>query len=294
MSEQISTAFVKQFGENITMLSQQKGSRLRDKVMVEPDVTGETVFMDQIGPTEAQRTTTRHADSPLVDTQHERRQITMIDVEWGDLIDDFDKLKTLIDPQSAYATNASWAVGREIDDIIIEKFFADASTGKDGGTTTSFPASQQVAVDLDGDGTDEGLTVNKLREARKILLENEVDLDMEPAYIGVTANQLNDLLQQTEVTSSDFNTVKALVDGNINTFMGFNFVHTERYPTDTNADRRCPVWVPSGMGLAVAKDPTSRIEERPDKRFSMYVYYMTSVGSSRLEEEKVVEIKCNE
>jgi hypothetical protein len=48
------------------------------------------------------------------------------------------------------------------------------------------------------------------------------------------------------------------------------------------------------MGLAVAKDPTSRIEERPDKRFSMYVYYMTSVGSSRLEEEKVVEIKCSE
>lgn len=294
MSDQITTAFVKQFGDNITFLSQQKGSKLRNMVMNEPNVSGEVVFMDQIGATKAQRVTTRHADSPLVDTPHSRRRVSLIDVEWGDLIDDFDKLKTLIDPQSAYSQNAAWAIGREIDDIIIDAFFADAATGKEGNTTTSFPASQQVAVDFDGDGTDEGLTVAKLREARKILKQNEVDLEAEMPMVAVTAEQTDDLLAQTEVTSADFNTVRALANGEIDTYMGFRFVHTERLNTDSNSDRRVPVWVPTGMGLAIAQDPTSRIDERPDKRFSTYVYYSTSVGSSRLEEEKVVEIKCNE
>jgi hypothetical protein len=296
MSDQISTAFVKQFGENITLLSQQRGSKLRGTVMEEPNVTGETVFMDQIGPTEAQRVTTRHADSPQVNTPHARRRITLIDVDWGDLIDDFDKLKTLIDPESAYALNAAYAIGREIDDIIIEQYFADAATGKEGTGTVSFPASQQIAVgfsDGEGDTTDAHLTVGKLRQARTILKQNEVDLDNEMPFMGVNAEALNNLLSQEKATSADYAAVKALVDGEINTYMGFRFVESQRWQTDGSGNDRLPAWVPSGMGLAVAQDPTSRITERGDKRFSTYVYYMTSVGASRLEEDKVVEVKVD-
>ena len=290
MSFQITTAFVKQFGENVTMLAQQRGSRLRGTTL-EETLTGKTLFMDQIGATQAQRTTTRHADSPLISTPHARRKITSIDVEWGDLIDDFDRLKMLIEPTSSYSQNAAWAIGREIDDIIFEKFFADAFTGEEGNTTVSFPSSQEVALDFDGDGTDEGLTVAKLREARKILKANEVDLDMETPHIAVPAESVNNLLGDPQVTSADFNTVRALVNGEIDTYMGFRFIPSERVPKPSANVADLPVWVPSGMGLAVAKEPTARITERADKRFSTYVYYSTSVGASRLEEEKVVKVK---
>jgi len=283
MSFEVTTAFVNQFRDTVMMLAQQRGSKLRGTFM-EDTLTGKSMFFDQISPTQAQRTTTRHADSPLISTPHRRRRVSSIDVEWGDLIDDFDKLRMLIDPQSAYSQNAAWAVGREMDDIMFEKFFADAATGEDGSGTTSFPAGQQVSKNS------EGLNVDKLREARKILLQNEVDLDMETPYIAIPAKAQDDLLNQTEVTSSDFNTVRALVQGEIDTFLGMRFIRTERVPTDDSGDYRIPVWVPSGMALAVSKEPTARIEERPDKRFSQYVYYSMSVGATRLEEDKVVEI----
>lgn len=293
MSFEITTAFVNQFGSNVDMLVQQKGSRLTGAVRLETDLTGEKAFYDQLGATEAVEVADRHGDSPLVSTPHSRRMVTPVDVEWGDLIDDFDKLKTLIDPESAYVMNASWAVGRKIDDIIIRNIFAQAKTGKTGSTNTSFPAGNQVAADFDGDGTDEGLTVAKLRQARKLLRANEVPQD-EPMFIAVSAQAMDDLLGTTEVTSSDFNTVKALVQGDIDTFMGFKFIHTERLETDANSLRRLPVWSRSGLLLAVAMQPRVRVTERADKRFSTYVYYATSVGSTRMEEDRVIEIKVAE
>lgn len=291
MSTEVTTAFVKQFGENVDLLVQQRGSRLRNAVRIET-VRGEQAFFDQIGATEAVEVTDRHGDSPLISTPHSRRRVTMVDVEWGDLIDDFDKLKMLMDPESAYALNASWAVGRKIDDIIIRNIFAAAATGKEGTGTATFPAANQIAVNF-GAAVNTGLTVEKLREARRLLRSFEVPED-EPMFIGVTAKQMDDLLGTTEVTSSDFNTVKALVQGDVDTFMGFKFVHTERLLLNTSSHRRVPVWSRSGLLLAVAAEPMVRITERADKRFSQYVYYMTSVGSTRMEENRVVEIICDE
>ncbi|HKJ72944.1 MAG TPA: phage capsid protein [Alphaproteobacteria bacterium] len=296
MSNQVTTAFVRQYRDNVSMLAQQKGSKLRRSLMIETSQNGEKAYFDQIAATAAQRTTSRHADSPLMNTPHDRRQVTLVDVEWGDLIDNRDRIRLLIDPTSAYSMNAAWAVGREIDDIIIEKFFADAKTGKDGDSTTSFPASQTIEKDISG--TANGLTVEKLREARKLLLSNDVDLEMEgAAYIGVTSAQLDNLLGTTEVTSADYNGVKALVKGEINTFMGFTFIQCERFATKQeggNTIRRCPVWVPSGMGLAIGAEPRARISERADKRYSTYVYWSGSFGATRLEEEKVIEVECKE
>lgn len=294
MSFEITTAFVKQYSDNITILSQQKGSKLLGTTMTKTDVVGEETYMDQIGATEVVERTSRHSDSPLISTPHARRRITMRDFEWGDLIDKFDMVQTLIDPQNAYVQAGGYAMGRKIDDIIIESFFADAQTGKTGGTTVSFPAGNQVAVDHNSSGTNSNLTVGKLREARKLLKAAEVDLDMEQPYIAVTAEQEDALLGTVEVTSADYNGVKALVNGDVDTFLGFKFIRTERLAVDGSGFRRVPVWVPSGVGLALPMSPTARVTERADKSFSWYAYYSARFGASRLEEEKVIEIKCDE
>lgn len=294
MSDQITTAQVKQFGNQVDLLAQQEGTVLRATIGREIRVVGKQAFIDQIKATKAQRTNSRHADSPLVNTPHARRRLSMINVEWGDLIDDFDMVRTLIDPTNPYTQNAAWAVGRELDDIVIEKYFADANTGEEGSTTTSFPAGNQISADFDGDGTSEGMTVEKLREARKLLMANNVMPGRMPWFVVVTAEQLDDLLATTEVTSADFNTVRALVDGNVTSFLGFNFVHTERLDTDSSSDRRCPAYAADGMALGVGMEPRARITERADKRFNTYVFYSMVAGATRIEEEKVMEIKCAE
>ena len=140
MSVQIDTAFVNQFSSNVQMLSQQMGSLLRSAVDVET-VNGEKAFFDQVGSAAAVLRTSRHADTPIVDTPHSRRQVTLSDYEYGDLVDDQDKVRLLIDPTSSYARAAAAAMGRAMDDVIISAFYGDAKTGKDGSTTTAFPAA---------------------------------------------------------------------------------------------------------------------------------------------------------
>ncbi|HEU4635534.1 MAG TPA: phage capsid protein [Edaphobacter sp.] len=290
MSTQITTAFVQQYKDNVMLLVQQKGSRLRGSTL-EENVTGENAYFEQIGATAARRVNERHGDSPLMNTPHKRRRVSLVDYDWGDLIDKPDRVRTLVNFDSPYVQNAGFAMGRGIDQEIIMAFFAVAYTGKEGTTQVNFPAGQQIAANFGG--ATSGLTVEKLREARKKLRANNVDMT-EKFHIAVTAIQMDNLLGTTQVTSQDFNTVKALVQGDVNTFMGFDFKHTELLELDTNSHRRIPAWATSGMGLAIGQEPMSRIVERADKRFATYVYYCMTIGATRVEEEKVVEIKCAE
>jgi hypothetical protein len=91
-SNQITTAFVEQYSSNIQMLSQQKGSLLRDKVRLET-VVGKNAFFDQVGSVTATVRTSRHSDTPQVDTPHSRRRVSLVDYEFADLIDDLDKVQ---------------------------------------------------------------------------------------------------------------------------------------------------------------------------------------------------------
>lgn len=302
--EQVSTAFVRQYMNNVDFLVQQKGSRLRNAVNVVTGVRGEQVFMDRIGPTEAQKVTTRHADSPLIETTHDRRRVTPVSYDWGDLVDNNDKLKMLIDPTSPYAMNAAMAMGRAIDREIISAAFGSAygsvtAGNSDANTAIAFPTStQQVAVNYQS-GQNCVLSVDKLIKAREILAANEADdydIGGNPQlYVVANARQMAGLLRQTELQSIDYNTVRALVAGEINTFMGFNFIRSELITKgdDSATFDQVIAFNRTGLGLAVFDDITARIQERPDKRFSTYVYYKMTIGATRLEEEKVVKILCH-
>ena len=249
MSFEITTAFVQQYSDNIQLLSQQKGSRLRNAVAVKDGIRGKKYFHDQIGSTAAKKRTTRHGDTPLVSTPHARRMVTLYDYDWGDLIDDLDKVKLLTDPQSTYAQNAAYAMGRSMDDEIIAAATGTAYTGEDGTTATALPTAQKIAHGS------AGLTIAKLRNAKKILDQGETDPE-EPRHIAVSAEEVDDLLGTTQVTSSDYNSVKALVQGDVDTFMGFKFHRTERLSEASNV-RTCFAWCESGILLGIGKDITN-------------------------------------
>jgi len=291
MSFEVTTAFVQQYTTNVGLLLQQRGSKLREAVTMGGYTGKAAKAVEQIGAVSAQARTSRHADTPLISTPHDARWVFPTDYEWADMIDDQDKLRMLIDPTSPYALNGAYALGRAMDSDIISAALGTAKTGENGTTNTSFDTSnQQVGVG----GTPAGLTVGKLREAKKILLSNEVDVDMDPLYIAITAKQLDDLLGTTEVTSSDYNTVKALVQGQVDTFLGFKFIHTELLGVDANSYRRVFAWAKSGLHLGMWNDVNAKISERADKSYATQVYVKGTFGSTRTEEGKVVEILCSE
>jgi hypothetical protein len=286
MSFQITTAFVQQYKSNIIVLSQQKGSKLRSTVRDDGEVVGEKVFFERIGATVAVKRTQRHGDTPLANTAHSRRAATMYDYEWADLIDSQDKLRTLIEPTNTYAINGAYAIGRAFDDEIIAALGGNAYTGKDGTTVSALPAAQKIAAAATG------LTLAKLIKAREMFGLSEVDEDM--YTIALTSKQMTDLLNTTEVRSADYNAVKALVKGEVNTFMGFNFVKVNRLPVDGASARLVYAYAKSGVGLHVPQDIKTRIGERADKSYATQVYLCASVGATRIEDEKVIEIACVE
>jgi len=285
MSTQVNTAFVQQYSANVQMLSQQMGSRLRDAVRVE-NMVGKNAFFDQVGSATAQKRTSRHADTPQIDTPHARRRVSLVDYEYADLIDDQDKVRMLIDPTSAYAQASAAAMGRAMDDELIAAATGTAFTGETGSTSTALPSAQQIAA-----GSAD-LTLAKLIEAKKILDLADVDPSIN-RYIAVGPNQIESLLNNTTVTSSDFNTVKALVQGDIDTFLGFKFIVTNRL-AKSGDERTCFAWAEDGLALGIGKDIMARIDERSDKGYATQVYYCMSIGATRMEEEKVVQILCDE
>jgi|TARA_R100000655_G_scaffold102502_1_gene148364 hypothetical protein len=286
MSVQITTAFVEQYKSNVFHLAQQKGSKLRDAVRTE-SIVGKSHFFERIGSTAAVKRTSRHADTPRVDTPHSRRKVTMDDYDWADLIDDSDKVRLLISPQSEYAKAGAYAMGRTMDDVIIAAATGNAFGGVSGGSTIALPAGQKIAHGSTG------LTIAKLISAKEKLDAANVDPD-EARTLVCSAKQISDLLGTTQITSSDFNSVKALVQGDIDTFMGFRFIRSERLGTDSNGNRQVLAFTNTSMGLALGKDIQTKISERADKNYSTQVYLCMTIGATRVEDEKVLEIACTE
>lgn len=209
MSVQITTAMVEQYRGNIEHLVQQKGSRLRDSVRVET-VTGKNAFFEQLGQVSAQKRVSRHSDTPRVDTPSARRRVSLVDFDVADLIDKEDEIRTLVSFTGPYAEAQAMALGRAMDDEIIAAADGTAFTGVDGSTSTAFDTSNIVDVQVGGSSSDVGLNVAKLRAASEILNASDIDPEIE-RYCIVNAKQLKNLLAETAVTSSDFNTVKALI-----------------------------------------------------------------------------------
>ncbi len=287
MSTQITTGFIYGWAQGITLLAQQKMTRFRGSVRVETGLTGDRTFYDQLGSVTAQKRTTRHGDTPLTDTPQSRRMVTPSTFEHADLIDNPDKLRILNDPTNDYTRVFAAAFGRAMDDEIIASALGTASTGQIGGTSTSHPAGDfQIAHGS------VGLTLGKLITANKVLRENEND-PQDGFFLACSAEQIEDVLNDSTITSADYNSVRLLMTGDIDTFMGFKWIQTERLAA-TGSARRCLAWAKNSLLLGIGLEPRGRISERPDKSYSTQIYYEMDIGATRMDETGVIEILCSE
>jgi len=181
----------------------------------------------------------------------------------------------------------AWAMGRAMDDAIVAAATGTAYGGVAGGTSVSLASGQKVAHGS------ANLTIAKLLDAKKILDGSDVDPE-EEKYLVCTANQLHDFLNITEVKSSDYNSIKALVQGEVDTYLGFKFIRSERLGTDSSSNRQVLAFCKSAIGLAVGADVTTKISERADKNYATQVFLSMTIGATRIEDEKMVEIACTE
>jgi len=296
MSYSIPENHVQQFKATLRLLSQQKSSRLRRTVRDDGDIIGDRVHFDRLAASEAQRITDRHSDTPLNNSDHSRRSAFMYDYDWAELVDKPDRLKTLYSPDNYYAMNGRAALGRATDDEIISALGGNAYGGKDGSTTIAYKAAQVVAVDdhtYDSGSGNTGMSITKLMVARDLIYGAEVDEDQK-LYCALTQKALSSLMSGDSYRAAniDFAAVKALVNGEINTLLGIEFVRIERLNNDSNSFRECFVYTDTAVGAGTPADITVDIGPRRDKRNATQIYAMMSCGAVRVEDEHVVKVLC--
>lgn len=294
MSQFVTTHFVQQYTTNVQLLSQQKGSRFRASVMTGTHVGKQAAAVDQFKPTVANRRTTRYPSLTPADTDADRRWVFPVDYDWNDLIDNIDKLRLLIDPQSHYVTNAKASMDRAVDDEIIAAFFATAKTGVDGSTSTTFPSSQQVSASEGASGAT-GMNVEKIKAGIQLLLANE---SWDPASgdrlkVAIKAKQNRNLMDEIQVINKDYNDKMVENAGFVASWGPVDFIHSERLAANGSSQDRCPMWVQSGHYLGIWQDFAADISQRKDLAgLPWQVYQYLTVGATRLEEKKIVELPC--
>ena len=275
--------WIKTYEENVRLVAQQKESVLRSCVMEEP-MEGELHFFDSYGTAEMAPIESRFQSTGRTPIPHERRMVGSTPYFFNEFVDPRDIKRILTDPSRRYTQVAAAASNRQIDNIIIAAFETTVYLGKEGtGGTVDFDTNNTIAA-----GT-AGLTVSKLIEAKMLLDDYEVE--DEDRFITVTPTALGTLLEETRATSKDFAAVQALVYGEVDQFMGFTFKRCARPGLKTSATvHTCYFWQKMGMGLAVAEEPTGRVDQRPDLSYATQVWLDLDMGAVRLEEARVGKI----
>lgn len=277
MSASIDEAFVEEFESLVHHLGQQQVSRLYGHCRKKSG-TASVFNFERLASEDMIVKASRHEATPILDVAHSRRKATVETWKWGEAIDQDDEVKILINPESEYTQAAAMAHGRKIDDILIAAAVGDATTGD--GSTVALPAGQKIG---DGLGV---MTTALFRQAAKLLNQAEVQ---GRRVMAISAQQLDDMLADTEAQNSDYNTVKALVDGELNTWLGFDIIRTELVPLATTV-RSAVAYCEPCIGLGLAEEKLTRIAEDPSLSFATRVYMELAMGAVRIEDTGVVQI----
>ncbi len=294
MASQIPVFYVSQFSTIVQLKLQQEGSVLRSCVMSGTHTGSQASPVDQFGAIVGNKVVGRYNPMPRIDAPTDRRWVFPQDYDAPQLLDTFDQLRLLIDPMSSMVTNAVNAIGRNMDEEILAGLLGTNFTGNNGTTSTTLPSGQVVGVNQ-GAASATNMSVAKLREGRRILMANNLNMDKEELYCAMTGTNIDSLLAETQIISSEFNDQKVLVSGKLVKFLGVNIVHTELLTTGTDdqsgTSTQCPMWAKSGAYLGIWGDIASSIDRRTDLQgIPMQAYVKGTFGGTRLEEKKVVKI----
>jgi hypothetical protein len=279
MAQQISNAFVQLFDAEVKQAYQAK-RMLEGLTRQRNNVEGASIKFPKIGTGSA---TLRVPQTDVTPMNAGYSQVTCTLQDWNaaEYSDIFQQAKVNFDERRELVQVVSAAIGRRMDQLIIDSLVA---------SSTSLTVANSIG------GATTGLNTAKLRRAKALLDKNNVPADGRTLVIH--ASSLENLLAETAVTSTDFNTVQALVKGDVNSFLGFNFVMLgDRpeggLPIDGSLDRTCFAFHRDAIGFAVGMDMKSEINYIPEKT-SWLVNGMFSAGAINIDDLGIVKITTRE
>jgi len=279
MSKSLSAAAIAAF-DSMIKHAYQEGSKLADSVQVRTGVVGSTYRFPKLGAGLATQRITQ-ADVIPMNLVHTNRTATLVGWNAAEYTDIFDQAAVNFDEQSALAVAIAKAIKRRRDQIIIDALEAASST---------------LTVDNDVGGTDTDLNMDKIRRADRLLGSQGIDEEEERTFAG-SYNGKEALLADTEVTSVDFQPVRALVNGEVNQLVNFNFKwiasRTEGGLTIASLDRTNFAFAKSSMGMAISMDERTEVNYVPQKT-SWLANGMFQAGAVDIDALGIVEITTRE
>jgi len=297
MSENLPKLFTTEFSDLLVLKLQQTQSMLRGTVMEGFHVGKQASPIQYTGAVQMKTPAGRFAPIIRQDVDFTRRWVVPVDKDAAQMVDNFDKLKTAIDPTSQEVAAAAAAVAREWDDRLIAAAFATALLG-DGNTPNAFTnetfstASWQIASTF-GSAAASGLTVAKMIEARRILRKAQVPQDEAKTWITNSQGE-SDLLNQVQVVSTEFNDRPVLTDGVVSRFLGFDIKYSERLTSTSNV-RQNMAYVKSGLYLGIWKDTQNDVSQLKHlSGLPWQIYTMMSSGATRLEPGRLLQVLCSD
>lgn len=292
MPQEIDVHYVQQFTDMVLLLQQQMGSRLRESVMVDSTVVGDRTFynqLDSIGSMDL--VANRHGETEYSEAPHLRRMVTLQPFDKSVLVDRADQRRLLADPTNDYSRAIAAAASRKLDELLFTAFDATAATGVDGSTTVAFDSafsfSEASATNF---GHEDLIKGRRLLEAA----ENMEDDGDHSWHIACSANQRENLLNDSVIQSIDTNTVRALVNGQIDTYMGFHFIKSQMAAITGANIRDVFMWVKASMKLAISQEPRGFIDVLPGRRHSTQIRFELDAGAIRMDEKGVVRCLADE
>lgn len=282
MSTNLSPAFVQLFEAEVHQ-AYQASAVLRGAARMRTGVVGDTVKFPKVGKGTASIRVPQTDVTPI-NASFSQVTCTLTDYVASEYSDIFNQQKVNFDERQELAQVVGSAIGRREDQILI-----DALDTASAGTTVA------KTVVTSGSATSSNLNVGKIIEAKKALDANNVPPT--DRHFIIHANNLAGLLGDERAVSGDYQQLRALVSGDINTMMGFTFhVIGDRdengLPLSTN-DRTCFAFHRSALGCAVGIAPKTEIHYVPEKT-SFLINSMLSMGAVAIDTAGIVDVICDE
>lgn len=293
------------FANTMRMVPQVDRSVLRDCVNALSNFTpakGKMFTFDYQGKSEPSRKTGRAPETPDKFIEESRRVGFLFSYNDSAWLDTEDKLHKIHDPTSGTMKTLIAGKERQADRIIMDLFTAPAREGESGENIVPFPSTNIIGVQDNtyykgkGDGVaapsaaDRPLTPAKIRHARKRLGQSLIKGQM---FIAVSEEDLSNLLTSDELTNADYTKVQALVDGEINTWLGFTFkkLADEFFSLDENGNRIIPTWIKETIEYRETDLITAKVTTRNDRSHTSQAYYEFEAGGGRVYDNGVQILK---
>jgi hypothetical protein len=290
----LNTNAEKAYQAGFTPLLQQTMSKLRGLITVKNFSNAEEWYMNQIGEVSVSEVADLTQATVLSSATTARRQITKSNYYYHELVLDDHLNDMSFDPKSDIVSNILRGFARNADDLIIAAAQADANTGKNGGTTTSFPGGNTIAHGSTG------MTYAKILEGVEKFLEGDFEGDRVSLIVG--PKQATELLNIDKFIDNDFNRVQAsdIVSPMLSGYLGslklgiaVDIFTSARLAVDTDI-RDCLMFSRNGIGLGIGAEPTVKFVTRGDLNSQTQISVGAIMGASRLDEEQVYVLECDE